>query len=57
MAEKQTKQAVAYEAKAHDRDHRCGLCAHFMPLYHLCHKVQGKVNPTGWCRLFQSRGK
>ena len=49
MAKKLMKFAVDY-GRGSMRDH-CGVCHHFVKP-DSCTKVQGMIEPTGWCKLF-----
>jgi hypothetical protein len=55
-----SKIIARYTPKAMFKDERCELCRHFH-LPNECSRVQGEINPKGWCRFFarreQSNGK
>lgn len=50
-----TKGEAQYTDQAQNPEETCQMCMH----YHeprACDKVQGRVNPTGWCKLFEAKG-
>ncbi len=54
--DRKTKAEVKYTPKAMDPNERCKLCAHFyvVGVYGTgrCTRVEGEINPQGWCKLF-----
>ena len=49
---KVTKTEAEYEPVARGKD-RCDVCAHFEPNNKACTRVQGRIAPEAWCRLFE----
>jgi hypothetical protein len=46
------------EAKYQDRpkgDQQCSKCAHFIAQSNTCERVDGKVDPHGWCTLWTKK--
>ena len=50
-AQKQTKQEAAYQDKPKGGQ-ICGICAFFVAPTS-CQKVEGDIQPSGWCKNFQ----
>jgi hypothetical protein len=55
MADKKLKQDVRYTPHAAVHNERCALCKHFQRLYDKCTKVEGRINPAGWCQLWTKK--
>jgi hypothetical protein len=52
-AQKLTKQDALYQDKPNNGQ-LCGICAYFVAPTS-CRKVEGTINPTGWCKDFSLR--
>jgi len=49
---KETKIAVGYSKGMKER--HCGICEHYRE-NHTCTKVEGRIEPDMWCRLFTKK--
>ena len=49
MKAKASKAEVNYSL-GKPKEH-CGICQYYTD--HVCQKVQGHINPTMWCKLFE----
>jgi hypothetical protein len=51
--DKISKEAARYTPIAKMDDH-CRDCRHFLAS-HACSRVEGEINPGGWCKLFSEK--
>jgi len=61
---RQAKVDVSYTPKAKNPSEQCQWCVHFFSLPsastgtgHRCTKVEGSIEPQGWCKLFKANSQ
>lgn len=54
-ATKSTKEEVGYVDQSTKRAEKCRDCTMYVKSSSTCTAVEGKINPEGWCRLFERK--